>query len=79
MQTAMGLGSRSGVHRLIHGLMERGYIATIPNRARAIEVLRMPDGKQISGVPLTHDEHSIIKYLRSHKNDIPKFLALCSA
>lgn len=38
----LGLRSRSGVHRLIAGLEERGYISRLPGRARAIEILRRP-------------------------------------
>lgn len=41
---AMDLKSKSGIHRLLSGLEERGYIRRLPNRARAIEVLKYPDG-----------------------------------
>lgn len=40
MRNALGLASKSGIHRLVSGLEERGYIRRLPNRARAIEVLR---------------------------------------
>ena len=40
----MELKSKSGIHRLLTGLEERGYIRRLPNRARAIEVLKYPDG-----------------------------------
>ena len=40
----MDLKSKSGIHRLLSGLEERGYIRRLPNRARAIEVLKYPDG-----------------------------------
>lgn len=40
MKEAIGLKSKSGVHRLITALEERGKIARMPNRARAIEVVR---------------------------------------
>ena len=39
MRQAVGLQSRSGIHRLILGLDERGVIRRLPNRARAIEVV----------------------------------------
>ena len=42
MQSALGLSSKSGVHRLITALEERGFIARIRNRARAIQVLDTP-------------------------------------
>jgi len=41
---ALDLKSKSGIHRLLSGLEERGYIRRLPNRARAIEVLKFPDG-----------------------------------
>ncbi|MSO70782.1 MAG: transcriptional repressor LexA [Alphaproteobacteria bacterium] len=43
MKTALGLRSKSGIHRLITGLEERGFIRRLPHRARALEVLRTPD------------------------------------
>ncbi|MEO1251794.1 MAG: transcriptional repressor LexA [Pseudomonadota bacterium] len=42
MKDALELRSKSGVHRLITALEERGFIRRLPNRARALEVLRMP-------------------------------------
>jgi len=43
MKEALDLKSKSGVHRLISALEERGFIRRLPNRARALEVLRSPD------------------------------------
>ena len=43
MKDALDLRSKSGIHRLIKALEERGFIKRLPNRARAIEVVRMPD------------------------------------
>ena len=43
MREALDLKSKSGVHRLISALEERQFIRRLPNRARAVEVLRMPD------------------------------------
>lgn len=43
MKDALNLKSKSGVHRLITGLEERGFIRRLPHRARALEVLRLPD------------------------------------
>ncbi|MFN3946177.1 MAG: transcriptional repressor LexA [Allosphingosinicella sp.] len=45
MKEALDLKSKSGVHRLISALEERGFIRRLPNRARALEVLKMPDQK----------------------------------
>jgi len=43
MKDALELKSKSGIHRLITALEERGFIRRLPNRARALEVLKMPD------------------------------------
>ena len=42
MKDALDLRSKSGIHRLIIALEERGFIRRLPNRARALEVLRLP-------------------------------------
>jgi repressor LexA len=42
MKAALGLKSKSGVHRLVEALEERGFIRRLPNRARALEVVRGP-------------------------------------
>jgi repressor LexA len=43
MKEALGLKSKSGVHRLITGLEERGFIKRLPHRARALDVVRLPE------------------------------------
>jgi repressor LexA len=43
MKDALGLKSKSGIHRLISALEERGFIRRLPHRARAIEILRLPE------------------------------------
>jgi repressor LexA len=43
MREALELKSKSGVHRLISALEERGFIRRLPNRARALEVLKVPE------------------------------------
>ena len=43
MKEALGLKSKSGIHRLISALEERGFLRRLPNRARALEVLKVPD------------------------------------
>jgi repressor LexA len=43
MKEALGLKSKSGVHRLISALEERGFLKRLPNRARALEVVRNPE------------------------------------
>jgi len=46
MKEALGLRSKSGIHRLITGLEERGFIRRLPHRARALEILRLPEGEE---------------------------------
>jgi repressor LexA len=48
MKEALGLKSKSGIHRLITGLEEREFIRRLPHRARALEVLRLPDDVSVS-------------------------------
>ena len=43
MKEALDLKSKSGVHRLISALEERGFIRRLPNRARALEVVKLPE------------------------------------
>lgn len=57
MKDALDLRSKSGVHRLISALEERGFIRRLPNRARALEVVRMPDALAAEAakiVPIRH-------------------------
>ncbi|WP_293882352.1 transcriptional repressor LexA [Sphingomonas sp.] len=52
MKEALDLKSKSGVHRLISALEERQFIRRLPNRARALEVMRMPErGEQKMRIP----------------------------
>lgn len=48
MKDALDLKSKSGIHRLITALEERGFIRRLPNRARALEVIKLPDSVQPS-------------------------------
>src|SRR5215207_164044 len=43
MKDALNLRSKSGIHRLISGLEERGFIRRLPHRARALEVVKLPE------------------------------------
>lgn len=52
MKTALGLRSKSGIHRLITGLEERGFIRRLPHRARALEIVRMPESTEERGATL---------------------------
>ncbi|WP_102958453.1 transcriptional repressor LexA [Mangrovicella endophytica] len=51
MKDALELRSKSGIHRLITALEERGFIRRLPNRARALEVLRLPESIQKATAP----------------------------
>ncbi|MCB1557144.1 MAG: transcriptional repressor LexA [Alphaproteobacteria bacterium] len=46
MRESVGLKSKSGIHRLIAALEDRGYLRRLPHKARAIEVIRLPEGYQ---------------------------------
>src|SRR5271154_5955453 len=48
MKEALDLRSKSGIHRLIMALEERGFIKRLANRARAIEVLRLPESATVA-------------------------------
>jgi repressor LexA len=50
MREALELKSKSGVHRLISALEERGFIRRLPNRARALEVVKLPEVQQSAKV-----------------------------
>lgn len=49
MKEALDLKSKSGIHRLIMALEERGFIRRLPNRARAVEILKMPEASAPAG------------------------------
>lgn len=51
MKEALGLKSKSGIHRLISALEERGFIRRLPHRARAIEVIRLPENFEAARAP----------------------------
>ena len=61
MKDALGLASKSGIHRLITALEERGFIRRLPNKARALEVLKLPEG--VTGAnftqPAANDSYEI--------------------
>lgn len=43
MKAGLDLRSKSGIHRLINALVERGFLARLPNKARALEVVKLPE------------------------------------
>jgi repressor LexA len=58
MKDALALKSKSGIHRLITGLEERGFIRRMPHRARALEVLRLPENVAREGAANAPDDAS---------------------
>ena len=52
MREALELKSKSGVHRLISALEERRFIRRLPNRARALEVIKMPENVIVAAAPV---------------------------
>ncbi len=63
MKDALDLKSKSGIHRLIMALVERGFIRRLPNRARAIEVIKLPESSSeaLSAPPRTGFQPSVIE------------------
>ncbi len=68
MRDALGLKSKSGIHRLITGLEERGFIRRLAHRARALEVLKLPEnldqptaGGQVQSPPKQEFAPNVIK------------------
>lgn len=61
MKDALELASKSGIHRLITALEERGFIRRLPNRARAIEVIKLPDAYNAAIQPRRGFSPSVIE------------------
>ena len=53
MKEALRLKSKSGIHRLITGLEERGFLRRLPHRARALQVLKLPDAAALPAPNVT--------------------------
>src|SRR5438270_1675675 len=58
MKEALGLKSKSGVHRLITGLEERGFIRRLAHRARALEIARLPESMATGPTPAAAPEET---------------------
>ena len=61
MKDALDLKSKSGIHRLITALVERGFIRRLPHRARAIEVIKLPEGSEPSSAKVGGFRPSVIQ------------------
>ena len=81
MKDALDLRSKSGIHRLITALEERGFIRRLANRARAIEVIKLPEQALPNHTPRTKFNPSIIegdlgRNRPSAANDAPPFVSI---
>ncbi|RIV15874.1 repressor LexA, partial [Klebsiella pneumoniae] len=61
MKDALDLASKSGIHRLITALEERGFIRRLPNRARALEVIKLPESYSPQAKPQRGFSPSVIE------------------
>lgn len=61
MKDALDLASKSGIHRLITALEERGFIRRLPNRARALEVIKLPESYSPANKPQRGFSPSVIE------------------
>src|SRR3546814_793476 len=55
MKEALDLKSKSGIHRVINALEERQFIRRLPNRSRAREVVKLPEGMERTRTPIAAD------------------------
>lgn len=71
MKDALDLKSKSGIHRLITALVERGFIRRLPHRARAIEVIKLPENSETaSGTPKRGFQPSVIEGSRGKMREL---------
>ena len=70
MKDALDLRSKSGIHRLITALEERGFIQRLAHRARAIEIVKLPDA--IDGGMVTKHSGFSPKVIKGDKTDPPR-------
>ncbi|WP_265587927.1 transcriptional repressor LexA [Sphingomicrobium arenosum] len=72
MREALDLKSKSGVHRLIGALEEREFIRRLPNRARALEVLKLPEGMAEAAppAPANEDRPRRVEVVPAPANDV---------
>ncbi|WP_298954483.1 transcriptional repressor LexA [uncultured Methylobacterium sp.] len=73
MKDALDLKSKSGIHRLITALEERGFLRRLPNRARAIEVLRLPEiDAPAAAAEVVRFSPSVVEGGRSKEPPVPR-------
>lgn len=78
MKDALDLKSKSGIHRLITALEERGFIRKLPHRARALEILRLPEATGGPGVSLTSIEGGKSKQVQPSLAQFPSSVTIDS-
>jgi repressor LexA len=73
MKEALDLASKSGIHRLITALEERGFLRRLPHRARALEVLKMPDSAAPAAPPKGRGSFrpSVVADMRGNGGGVP--------
>lgn len=72
MREALDLKSKSGVHRLIGALEEREFIRRLPNRARALEILKLPEGMAEASTEVANDRGTprTVEVIPAPANDV---------
>lgn len=71
MKEALGLKSKSGVHRLINGLVERGHLERLPHRARALSVRKLPEGYKPQVAGKEHGDNKDIQNVSAFRAPSP--------
>lgn len=70
MREALDLKSKSGIHRLIGALEERKFLRRLPNRARALEVLKLPEGMDAAPKPVAANDSRSLPVMPAAANDV---------
>jgi repressor LexA len=78
MKEALDLKSKSGVHRLIGALEERGFLRRLANRARALEVVKMPDGGSARSIGSAEAVNNKVVSLSDRRPAAPKSLTVAA-
>lgn len=69
MKDGLNLKSKSGIHRLINALVERGFLQRMTNKARALEIVKMPDNVVNIGAKKTAATAGNVKPISANTND----------
>lgn len=71
MRLALDLRSKSGIHRLVTALEERGFIRRLPHRARALEIVRLPDALADNGRETSRSSDFIPQVIEGSRRPMP--------